>query len=566
MYLGINAFFHDSGAALIDKDGRIIAAVQEERFSHVKKEGRFPLESIKYCLKKGGISINELDGIGFGWNPYLLLFQRVLWSNIFSVPASFSTIKENLKKIRSVWNIPKLLQEHFDADPQKLRIHYFRHHSCHVASAYYASPFERAAFLSMDGQGELEAITWGICREGKMVKFGQSYLPHSIGKVYSGTCRFLGFQGAEKDGTVMALAAFGEPKYLEVYRTIIKPVENKKSLKVHVNKRFFDFGSVAEVVRPSSFLQKTFGTPPRKFEESVEQIHKDIAASLQKRTEEVIIELLNRLHAITGETNLVLSGGVALNSVLNGKLEKISPFKNVFIQPAAHDAGLSLGAAYRLRALDQPQAKTHVPMTTAALGPEFTEEDYRMALDEAKLTYTKLNNLAQEVAKLIDAGKVIAWFQGRMEFGPRALGSRSLLGDARRADMTGLLNKVKHREKFRPFAISILEGKSPLILENITHSPFMLMIDTVKLEWRDKLPSAQHVDKSVRIQTVTKERDGLYYDLIKAFDELTGTPLIINTSLNVKGQPIVCSPKEAIRTFVESEIDILVLGSYIVKK
>ncbi len=563
MYLGINAFFHDASAAIVDRDGRIIAAAQEERFTHKKREGRFPVDSIKYCLKEARININELEGIGFAWDPKRLIFQRILWLNLFRVPASWSAIQENIQKIKGMWAVPKLLKEHFGYSGNT-SFRYFRHHACHAANAYFASPFEQAAFMTIDGGGEVESITWGKGKGGSVVKLGQSYFPDSIGKVYSGTCRFLGFSGAEKDGTVMALAAFGEPKFVDIFRKIIKPIKDTNSLKVKVDASYFDFYSTADIALSSKKFSDVFGIPARKHEEEVTQIHKDIAASLQKVTEEVIVELLQRLHLITGETNLVLSGGVALNSVLNGKLEKISAFKNVFIQPAASDAGLSLGAAYLSR-LERNMNKP-VPMETAALGPSYSDEECREALEKAGLKYEAPQNLTRIVAQAISEGKIIAWFQGRMEFGPRALGQRSLLGDARLVTMLDKLNEVKKREKFRPFAISILEEKAHNVLESIDNSPFMLMVDTVKSDWRNKVPSAQHIDGSVRIQTLNKKRDGLYYDLVQEFDKLTGVPLIINTSLNIKGQPIVCTPSEAIETFVSSSIDVLVMGPYLIYK
>lgn len=565
MYLGINAFVHDASAAIVDKDGKIIAAVEEERFTRKKQESRFPIEAIRYCLKAAGITINELDGVGFGWSPKLFLWQRIILNGWFRFPASTSARMDNWMVLKQMQSVPRTLKETFGFDVDKVPFRYFPHHTCHAASAYYASPLSQAAFLTMDGQGEAEAITWGIGNNGEMKKLGHSLLPDSIGKVHSATCRFLGFYGSEKNGTAMALAAFGKPQYIDIFRKIIKPIDDKKSLQVKVDASYFDFASTAEKVMVSQKFQTAFDIPPRRAEDPITQIHKDIAASLQQRTEEIIIELLKRLHAVTGETNLVLGGGVALNSVFNGKIEKVSPFKEVFIQPAASDAGLSLGAAYLLAQSKHPSSKLPHAMDDAALGPGFADKEYEAALDDAKLSYARLDDkkLAQKTAQYIADGKVVAWFQGRLEFGPRALGHRSLLGDARRSDMTDRLNKVKRREKFRPFAISILKDKASMVLDNITDSPFMLMVDTVRQDWREKIPSAQHVDGSVRIQTVTKDNDGIYYELIKEFDKLTGVPLIINTSLNVKGEPIACTPQETIRTFKDSEIDVLVLGNYL---
>lgn len=565
MYLGINAFIHDASATLVDKDGRIIAATEEERFSRIKRESRFPVESIKYCLKEAGISINDLDGIGFGWSPNLFFFQRILWNNLLHLPASFSAIKKNMETWKKMMGVPSLLEKHFNFEREKVPFKYFRHHACHAASAYYASPFDNAAFLTMDGKGELESITWGICNKGKITKLGQNYSPNSIGRLYSATCRFLGFLGAEKDGTVMALAAYGMPNFSKIYNQFIQISENKKSLKVKIDTAYFNLRDDDHAL-PSKKFQRVFKIFSRKPEEPIEQTHKDIAASLQQRTEEVIIELVNRLHFITGQNNLVLAGGVALNSVLNGKLEDITPFKKVFIQPAASDAGLSLGAAYIFAQSENKSQKLKYSMQTAALGPAFTEDEYERALSKVGLKYKKTENIAKDVAKLLSGGKLVAWFQGRMEFGPRALGQRSLLADPRPKDMVDKLNEVKKREYFRPFAISILEEEAPRVLEKITDSPFMLKVDNVKNEWKDKIPSAQHIDGSVRIQTLKKDSDGIYYDLVKNFYDLTEVPLIINTSLNIKGQPIVCTPTEAIETFVSTKIDALAIGSFLIEK
>lgn len=566
MYLGINAFFHDASATIVDKDGRIIAAAQEERFTRIKRESRFPVESIKYCLKEAGISINDLDGIGFAWNPNLLFFHRILWGNLFRVRASLYAIKENLNKWKNIKNIANLLEKDFGYNSKKVPLKYFRHHDCHAASAYYASPFKNATFLTIDGRGEWENMTWGVYKSGKRTKLGQNYEPNSIGKVYSGTCRFLGFDGAEKDGTVMALAAYGEATYLDEYRQILKITENVGSLSLKVDTSYFDSYSTPDTIFPSKKFSEKFGIPIRKSGESIDQIHKNIAASLQTRTEEIIIEILERLCAITGESNLVLSGGVALNSVLNGKLEDVTPFKKIFIQPAASDTGLSLGAAYIFAQNKNESGKLKYSMETAALGPSFTENEYEKVIHNAGLKYKKSTHIAYDVAKLLSEGKLVAWFQGRMEFGPRALGQRSLLADPRPKDMVNKLNEVKKREYFRPFAISILEEETPRVLEKITDSPFMLKVDNVKNEWKDKIPSAQHIDGSVRIQTLKKDSDGIYYDLVKNFYDLTGIPLIINTSLNIKGEPIVCTPTEAIETFVSTKIDALAIGSFLIEK
>ena len=563
MYLGINAFVHDSSAAIIDKEGRIIAAVEEERFSQVKRESRFPIESIKYCLKEAGVSINELDGIGFGWNPRLFFLQRIIWTNIFVCPASFSVIKKNLQTWRKMMSTPSLLKTHFGFNSKKVSFKYFRHHACHAASAYYSSPFENTAFLTIDGKGESESITWGTCINGKMIKLGQGYYSNSIGRLYSAVCMFLGFLGGEKEGTVMALAAYGNPTYLDKFREILQV--SKKNLRVKVDTTYLDLSNDDRAL-PSKKFKKIFQIPPRTPEESIKQVHKDIAASLQVRIEEVIIEMMHQLHLKTAQDNLVLAGGVALNSVLNGKLEYTTPFKKIFIQPAASDVGLSLGAAYIFAQNKNKSNKLGHSLETMAIGPSFHIDEYEQAIKKFGLKYQKAENLTQDVSMLLAQGKLVAWFQGRMEFGPRALGCRSLLADPRKKDMVHKLNEVKKREYFRPFAVSVLEEEASTVFEKITDSPFMLKVDKVKNNWKDKIPSAQHVDGSVRIQTLNQHRDGIYYDLLKAFFKLTGIPLVINTSLNIKGQPIVCTPSQAIETFLNSKIDVLAIGPFLIEK
>lgn len=557
MFIGINAFFHDASCALVDEDGKVIAAAEEERFTRKKKESRFPVEAIKYCLNQARGA--KLSGIAFGWDPTIFLTQRILLTNLIRVPAGISIIKENIHHWQEMRSVPEKIRNLLGIQGKGVPFRFFPHHLCHAASAYFASGFSDTAFLTLDGYGEIESMTWGIAQGTRLTKLGKQAFPDSVGKVYSGTCRFLGFNGAEKDGTVMALAAFGEPRFIDIFRKIL--TLSTDGLRVQVDRRYFD---LRDTSLPKQFLSQELGVAPRLPRDAIRPVHQDIAASLQKRFEEVVIEMLNRLHHLTKKENLVLAGGVALNSVLNGKLDEVSPFKKIFIQPAANDSGLSLGAAYLMAQSFRTAKLTHAKLLDIALGPAFSDYECQVKLNEYGLHFAKPESVAHEAARMLMDGKIVAWFQGQMEFGPRALGHRSLLADARNPNAVVRLNEIKQREGFRPFAISILETEAPFVLRHVRNSPFMLLVDTLLPSWKDKVPSAQHVDGSVRVQTLNFRRDKQFFKLVEAFYRLTNVPLILNTSLNRKGEPIALSPDDAIKAFLNSSIDALVLGPFIV--
>lgn len=564
MYLGINGYSHDASAALIDETGNIVAAIEEERFTGVKHESRFPVQSIKFCLEKAGITTVELKGVGYSWNPSTLFFYRIMWSNLIDYPVSFKIIRKNITKLKNTLGIKNKFEELVGPLSDDVSVSYFKHHESHVASAFYASSFKSAAFLTLDGRGELETGTWGTIKGTKMNKMGNINFPNSLGNLYVAIGHFCGYPTFHKAGTVMALAALGTPKYQEEFRNLISVDLSKNTNFFTINRKYIDCSTGDGV--PKKEMETLFGIPilPQGYEPT--QKHKDIAATLQFVVQNFILDLLNKIQRETGQENLVMSGGVCLNSVTNGMIKEKTVFKDFFIQPAAHDAGLSIGSAYLMLHKDK-DSKISPEMKTACLGSSCTDEEIEKVLrDNNLISFRKVRDIEKEAARLINEGKKIAWFQGRMEFGPRALGCRSILADARSANMVGELNKIKSRESFRPFAISVLEEKASEWLVRGNKSPFMLLVDYVKENLKDRVSAAQHVDGSVRVQTVNKEDNGIYYDLINEFYRLTNVPMIINTSFNIKGQPIVRTPEDALKAFIEVKLDALAIGNFIVTK
>jgi carbamoyltransferase len=563
MFLGLNGFSHDAAAALVDAEGRIIAAVEEERFTRNKKEDRLPIDSIRYCLRKGNVSLRDLSGIGYAWHPRLLLLQRVLWSNLLDYPAPPRAIYRNIRKAARGLRLLARLQEEFGPARKGLRVTYFKHHTAHAASAFFASPFEESAFLTIDGRGEIETLTWGQARNTEIYQRGATYHPNSLGNLYSAIARFCGFFGWEKDGTIMALAACGEPVFQKEFRELIRIDTAGPTNWFELNRNYFDCTTGDGFPRPS--LERLFGVKMRRPGEELREEYKHIAATLQHVTQEAIIGFCSRVYELTKSPRLVMAGGVALNSVTNGMILERTPFKELFIQPAAHDGGLALGCAYLL-AHQKRSTKSSFSMMTASLGPEFSVITVKQALkSNPQLIWKEQIDLAHTVARLLAAGQKIAWFQGRLEYGPRALGNRSILADARSPKVQSELNIIKGREPFRPFAISILEEEKGRWLCHATTSPFMLLIDSVRTSLQQEVPGALHVDGSVRVQTVSRTKDPLYHRLIEEFFKITGVPLLINTSLNLRGEPIVCTPNEALKVLEVTELDALAIGPFLVK-
>ena len=583
--LGISCFYHDSAAALVS-DGRIVAAAQEERFSRKKHDSDFPSQAIAYCFKEGGITAADLAAVVFYDKP-LLKFERILETYLASAPRGLRSflmamplwLKEKL------W-MPSLIREALDYDGLLL---FTEHHEAHAASAFFPSPFNRAAILTMDGVGEWASTSYGTGEGNRIKLFGELRFPHSPGLLYSAFTYFTGFKVNSAEYKVMGLAPYGEPKYVKaIYEHLI---DLKEDGSFKMNMEYFDYCAGLTMTSPK--FARLFGGPPRKPESPLTQREMDLARSLQEVTEEIMLRMARHVHRETGEENLVLAGGVALNCVGNGRILREGPFNHMWIQPASGDAGGALGAALFAwySYFDNPRTAggKKDAQQGSYLGPAFSDEEIEEVLKNCGAAYHRMDRqvLIAHVASLIAAEKVIGWFQGRMEFGPRALGARSILGDARSTKMQSVMNlKIKFRESFRPFAPTVLAEKASQFFSLDHSSPYMLLVAPVRpglqitmTDEQDRLfgidrlniarssiPAVTHVDYSARIQTVEREDHPLYYDLIRAFEERTGCPVIINTSFNVRGEPIVCRPEEAFRCFMRTEMDHLVIGSFVLDK
>ncbi len=597
--LGISAFYHDSAAALI-VDGEIIAAAQEERFTRKKQDASFPVNAVRYCLEEASLKIEDLDSIVFYDKP-MLKFERLLETYYGFAPkglASFVTaipvwLKEKVFLKRIIFEKLKEIQPF---DKKKVNLLFTEHHLSHAASAFYVSEFEKAAILTIDGVGEW--ATASLCYgEGKKISILKELrFPHSLGLLYSAFTYYLGFRVNSGEYKLMGLAPYGIPGSADVEKFIgiikEKLVDIKPDGSIWLNQKYFSYSTGLRMV-PDKKWEKLFGYKRRLPEEKLTQEHCDLAFAIQQVTEEIILAMAKHAKELTGAENLCLAGGVALNCVANGKLLLENFFKKVYIQPAAGDAGGALGAAlaaYHISFDKERLISKGDSMKGSFLGPSYTNKEVDHAVKLYKAEYTKFSDfeeLALEVSKLLDAGKVVGWFQGRMEFGPRALGNRSILGDARNREMQKKLNlKIKYRESFRPFAPSVLAEDNSKYFNINADSPYMLLVANVKDEFLKKLPdnyyqlplmerlyverslvpAITHIDLSARIQTVHSDTNERYYRLIKEFKKLTGYGLIVNTSFNVRGEPIVCSPDDAYRCFMRTEMDYLVINDYLFEK
>jgi carbamoyltransferase len=556
--LGISCYYHDSAACLI-QDGRLVAAAHEERFTRKRHDEGFPHQAIRYCLREGGVEAGDLDYVGFYDKPFLK-FERLLSTYLSTFPRGF----RSFSKAMPVWLKEKLWI------PQQIRkelnyqgkILFTEHHLSHAASAFLVSPFREAAILTVDGVGEWATASYGVGRDRSIELFREIRFPHSLGLLYSAFTYYLGFKVNSAEYKVMGLAPYGEPRYVDQVRRLIE-VREDGSFEMDLS--YFSYHHGLRMV--NGRFAKLFGGPPRDPESKLEQRHKDIAASVQKVTEEVMLKMAGYLHRQTRQRHLCLAGGVALNCVANGRILREGPFEDLYIQPAAGDAGGALGvAAYIYHTLlDNPRGE---PMDHAYLGPSYQEEEILETLRGFGAPCRRLEReeLIRTVATLIEGQTVIGWFQGRMEFGPRALGSRSILADARNPENKDVVNlKIKFRESFRPFAPSVLEERIADWFEIDRPSPFMLLVAPVREEKRI-IPAVTHVDHTARIQSVSRGQNDLYYDLIREFERRTGVPVIINTSFNVRGEPIVCTPEDAYRCFMRTRMDYLVLGPYLLDK
>jgi len=583
--LGISAFYHDSAACLL-RDGEIIAAAQEERFTRKKGDAAFPRHAVAYCLEAGRITAADLAFVGFYDKP-ILKFERILETYLGTAPRGFGSFL----MAGPLWIKEKLFTD------RQLRedlgfggaILYSEHHESHAASAFFPSPFEEAAFLTMDGVGEWATASFGIGRGNDIEIFKEIHWPNSLGLLYSAFTYYTGFKVNSGEYKVMGLAPYGEPKYVDlIYRELM---DLKEDGSFTLNQRYFNY--LSGLTMTNGAFDRLFGGPPREPETRLTQREMDLARSVQIVCEEVMLRMARTVHRETGLDRLCLAGGVALNCVGNGRILREGPFKELWIQPAAGDAGGAVGVAQLAwhRHCGKPRAVTPGKdgMRGAYLGPEYTEAQIEDYLRSVGATHRKLERgeLLQTVARYLAEEKIVGWFNGRMEFGPRALGARSILGDPRSPRMQAQMNiKIKFREGFRPFAPSVLRERVSQYFELDTDSPYMLLVAPVRKQrqipmgevadrlWgidklnvvRSDIPAVTHIDYSARIQTVSRETNPDYYDLLLEFERLTGCAVLVNTSFNVRGEPIVCSPADAFRCFMRTHLDYLVLGPYLLEK
>ena len=594
MYLlGISAFYHDSAACLL-KNGEIIAAAQEERFTRKKHDARFPHHAIQYCLKEADISARQIDNVVFYEKPFVK-FERLLETYLAFAPKGF----KSFAKAMPLWIKDKLFQKSALIRELKSklgeninwreRLLFSEHHLSHAASAYYPSPFESAAVLTLDGVGEWTTTSLAIGSGHNLRVVKEIHFPHSIGLLYSAFTYYTGFKVNSGEYKVMGLAPYGEPRYADLIKEKLITVADDGSFQLDMS--YFDYATGLTMTNKK--FHALFGGPPRTSETELTQREMDLAASVQKVTEDVVIDLARDIAKETGESNLCLAGGVALNCVANGILLREKIFNNIWIQPAAGDAGGALGAAlstwYIHHGNERTVSKERDAMKGSYLGPEFSDTEIEAELNACGAVYEKRseNEIIDEVAETLSDEKAVGWMQGRMEFGPRALGGRSIIADPRSPKMQKQLNlKVKYRESFRPFAPSILREDVSEWFEHDTDSPYMLLVANVKEDKRlamteeeealfgiDKLnvprssvPAITHIDNSARIQTVHDDTNPRYHAVISKFKEKTGCPIVVNTSFNIRGEPIICTPTDAFKCFMGTDLDVLVVGNYLLIK
>jgi len=591
LILGISCFYHDSAAALIKND-EIIYASQEERFSRKKHDSSFPDRSISYILSKYNLNLSDIDHIVFYEKPFLK-FERILETHIAYSPFGFKSflhsipiwIKEKLFQKNILFNELKKIDKNFIA---KKKIKFSDHHLSHAASSFYPSPFKEAAFLTLDGVGEWTTTSYGYANETGLKFDSQIQFPHSLGLLYSSFTYYLGFKVNSGEYKMMGLAPYGQPKYTDLIFKELIDLKEDGSFKL--NMKYFSYTTHLKMINKK--FVSLFGKRRREPEiDKIENFHMDVASSIQKVIEIVVIKICEHIKKVTASSNLCLSGGVALNCVANGKLLEKKIFENIWIQPAAGDAGGALGAALAYYHLTLGNKKTNIidKMKGSYLGPEFEDPSVEESLKNLKANFVKLNReeMLDVVSEEIKNEKAVGWFQGKMEFGPRALGSRSILADPRSDKTQKNLNlKIKFRESFRPFAPSILKEHCDKYFKLNTESPYMLIVSDVKDEIRSKLtdqenllfgieklnikrstiPAVTHVDYSARVQTVEKSTNLIFYDLISKFYEKTGCPLLVNTSFNIRGEPIVCTVEDAYNCFMGTNLDLLVINNFILKK
>ena len=562
--LGISCYYHDSAAALL-KDGHVIAAVEEERFSRKKFDDGYPKMAIDWCLNECAISPEQIDSVAFYDKP-ILKFERLLDNYIAVAPRGMYSFLDTIPKWlhKRLW-IKNEIKNHLKGFNGN--IIFPEHHMSHAAYAFYTSQFDESAILTIDGVGEWSTASFGIAKNNKIQLTNDIRWPHSLGLFYSAFTYFLGFRVNEGEYKLMGLSSYGKPKYYDLIKENLIDVKNDGS--IHLNMKYFAF-TYDKVMTNENFAQ-LFGIPPRKEDQKTEQTHYDIGASAQKVLEDVLLKMVNHIHSKTKMKNLCIGGGVALNGVANYKVLKNGPFDNVHIPPSPGDGGSAVGCAQYLyfvhnnkkRIIENNHSK--LIQENVYVGPSYSNEKIIKFLDSNNIKYEKFEkqSLLKKTAQLISTGNIVGWYQGKMEWGPRALGNRSILADPRNASMKDILNeKIKHRESFRPFAPSVLEEYASEYFDIDVPSPYMLMVAKVKKP--EIIPAVTHVDGTGRLQTVSNYANPLYYDLINEFFKITGVPVIINTSMNVMGEPIVNTPEQAYQMIVKTDMDCLVLGNNLI--
>jgi carbamoyltransferase len=583
--LGISAFYHDSAACLV-RDGEIIAAAQEERFTRKKHDASFPKNAVAYCLREGGLKVSDLDFVAFYEKPFLK-FDRILHSYLAYAPAGLKSFLLAIPLwIRErVW-MKELIRSELKCD---CKIIFPEHHESHAASAFFPSPFPEAAFLTIDGVGEWTTTSYGVGRGNRIQMLAELRFPHSLGLLYSAFTYFTGFKVNSGEYKLMGLAPYGEPKYVDLILRELIDLKDDGSFRL--NMKYFNYG--VGLTMTNAAFNRLFDRPPRQPESKLTQSDMDLARSIQDVTDEIMLRMARHVRKETGQRNLCLAGGVALNCVANGQILREQIFDRIWIQPAAGDAGGALGAAlfvwHQVLGNERHADGRNDSQRGSYLGPEYSNDEIRVYLEQQKIPFTELTDeeLPEKIADLISVGKVIGWFYGRMEFGPRALGARSIIGDARSPEMQEVMNlKIKFRESFRPFAPSVLRENASDWFDLENESPYMLLVAPVAknrrremtaeqeklfgleklLAVRSKIPAVTHVDYSARIQTVTADHQPMFYRMIKRFDEKYGCPVIINTSFNVRGEPIVAAPEHAFTCFMRTNMDYLLLGNFLLEK
>ncbi len=557
--LGINCFLKDSSACLI-KDGNIIASAEEERFVREKHTGIFPKNAISYCLKEAGIKISDISHIGFCMKPWKGFHKR-LFVIARNLPDSLSFYHSHSRKWFCMLRLRTIINEMFKVEKEKYKLHFIEHHLSHAGSSFFLSGYEKSAILTVDGSGEIASCVSFKGEGNDIKKISEIYFPHSLGYLYGAVTQYLGFKQDSDEGKVMALASYGEPSYLDAFRKIVKI---KKNGRLEFDLTYFDYQKGKRRWVSDKFI-KVFGKP-RQPDCEIENRHKEIASSLQHIVEESFFHLANYLYEKTKMKNLCIAGGVCLNSVLNGKIIDNTPFENLFVQPVANDAGCSIGCCYYIYN-NLLREERNNNFNHLYFGPSYSEERIKETLQLNSIKYEYHSNIAEATAKLLIESNVIGWFQGRMELGPRALGNRSIIADPRKMELKELVNKkVKMRESFRPFAPSILKEKCKDYFEKELLSPFMVLVYKFKDEVREKVPAVVHYDGTGRLHTVDKTVNPLFWELINSFYKLTGIPIILNTSFNVKEKPIVNTPEEAVEIFLKTDMDVLVMGNFLIRK